>query len=219
MEANSYPQDMDLVPFPNIPGTGEHPQLQHSPHKTLCPMYNHGSATRDTTITTTSNCWTWASATFSQYRFMEVTASIYPAHSQLLCPKASIPLHRWAGSSKLTGRADIWQLFLCFFYTKYWHNEPRKCNHTFLVPTAPLTPAERLVHSTNATVQPVTASLCKKSPSNSCVKIENQNVAPLMWAGFKITQCNTELQQKTRFCTKWPEYEENALTPQNSGIF
>lgn len=104
MEATPCPQDMDLVPFPNVPGIGEHPQLQHSPHKRLHPRYNHSSATRDATIIHTSHCQTRASATFSQYRFMEVTLSM---HYQLLHPKASIPLQAWAGSSKLTGRAGI----------------------------------------------------------------------------------------------------------------
>lgn len=91
MEANPYPQNMDLVPFPNMPGSGEHPQLQHLPHKTLHPRYNHRSATRDTTIISTSNCQTQASATFSQCRFMEVTVSMHPAHSTFMSQSFNLP--------------------------------------------------------------------------------------------------------------------------------
>lgn len=60
MEANPYTQDMDLVPFPNIPGISEYP------HKTLHPRYNHRSAT---TITTTSN---WPNASFCNFQSIQI---------------------------------------------------------------------------------------------------------------------------------------------------
>lgn len=69
MVANPYTQDMDLVPFSNMPGISEHPQLQHSPHKTLHPRCNHRSATRATTITTTPN---WPNSSFCNFQSIQI---------------------------------------------------------------------------------------------------------------------------------------------------
>lgn len=113
---------------------------------------------------------------------MEVTVGMHPAHSQLLHPKASVPFTD--GQETLNWQAE--QIFNNDFYASFIPNidimNQENAIIFFLFLQCHSHQAERLVHSANAVVQPVTASLCKKSPSNSSgVKIKYQNVAPLMF--------------------------------------